>query len=396
MKPAMTRILLSALAARRGGGVTYLRAIVAAFPDRPDLRLTVLAHEPCEVVAARANVEWIRAPRWAGPPITRFLIGFLYFRFFWARRRDFDIVFHSGGSFDLSLPGKVPRVVSFHNLLPFDREARQRYEPGWMRLRHWLLWYIQGWAMRRAEFVIFISDHGRRVIDKALGTRRGGSAVIRHGVERSEAPLDPDIARRLPERFILYLSTIDAYKAQLELVEAWALLREQRQLREKLVLAGPVYRPYARRVAKAIARHALEEEILLLGQVQHEQVFDLAERASINLFLSSCENCPFTLLELMFVGRPLLVSSRQPMPELGGPELTYVDPYDVPAIAAALGRLLDNAGARERLGEAAARRARQFSWEQCGAATWQAVQAALEERAIAPVPTGGRPPAVHR
>ena len=396
MKPVMTRILLSALAARRGGGITYLRAIVAAFPASPDLTLTVLSHESGEGVPAQPNVEWIRAPGWAGPPITRFLIGFFYFRFFWPHRRDFDIVFNSGGSFDLSLPGKVTRVVGFHNMLPFDPAARRRYEMGWMRLRHWLLRFVQGWAMRRAEFVIFLSDHGRRVIDATLGARRGGSAVIRHGVARTEAPLDPEIARRLPERFVLYLSTIDAYKAQVELVEAWSLLRQRRPLREKLVLAGPDYPPYARRVAEAIARHGLEEEVVLLGPVPHEQVFDLAARACLNLFLSSCENCPFTLLELMCVGRPMLVSSHQPMPELGGPELSYVDPYDVPALAAELNRLLDDPAAGGRIGEAAARRARLFDWEQCGAATWKAVQAALEERAPRSVPGGARLPAVPR
>lgn len=392
----MTKILLSALAARRGGGITYLRNIVGTFPDRPDIRLSVLSHEPCEGVAAPANVEWIRAPRWAGPPITRFLIGFFYFRFLWPRRHDFDLVYSTSGSFDVSLPGDVTRVVSFQNMLPFDREARRRYGPGWMRLRHWLLWFVLGWAMRRADFVIFISDHGRRVVDKLLGGRRDAATVIRHGVARTEAPLDPEIARRLPDRFLLYLSTIDAYKAQVELVEAWALLRSRRPVREKLVFAGPDYPPYARRVRAAIARHGLEEEVILLGAVQHDQIFDLAGRALVNLFLSACENCPVTMLELMCVGRPLLASSRQPMPELGGPDLAYVDPYDVPAIAGAIERLIDDEAERMRLGEAAARRALMFSWERCGAATWQAIQATLDRRAPRPVPSGAVPLAARR
>jgi glycosyltransferase involved in cell wall biosynthesis len=397
MKGPMTRILLSALAARRGGGIAYLRNIVAAFPDRPDLSLSVLAHaEACGSVAAGTNVEWIRAPRWAGPPIARFLIGFFYFRFLWPRRRDFDIVFNSGGSFDVALPGNAKRVVSFQNMLPFDREARRRYEPGWMRVRHWLLRFVQGWAMRRADFVIFISDHGRRVADRLPGGRRGGAAVIRHGVARTEAPLDPDAARRLPERFVLYLSAIEPYKAQVELVEAWALLCRRGAVAEKLVLAGPDYPPYARRVRAAIARHGLEDEVVLLGPVPHEQVFDLAGRALLNLFLSGCENCPVTLLELMCAGRPLLVSSRQPMPELGGPDLAYVEPYDVAAVAAEIERLLGDEAARRQIAKAAARRSEMFGWEQCGAATWQAVQAALGQGAPRPAPGSGEPLAARR
>ena len=392
----MTRILLSALAARHGGGITYLRNIVRTFPDGPDVRLSVLAHESFESLPTQANVEWIKAPRWSEPPILRFLFGFVYFRFFWPRRRDFDLVFCASGSFDVSLPGDVTRVVAFHNMLPFDGDSRRLYRPGWLRLRFLLLRLVQGWALRRADFVIFISDHGRRAIDRVLGGRRGGATVIRHGVSRGEAPLDPGLACRLPERFLLYLSTIHPYKAHLELIEAWSLLRSRGPMREKLVLAGPDHPPYVRRLRRAIARHGLEKDVILLGPVPHEQVFDLARRSLANLFLSVCENCPLILLELMSVGRPLLISSRQPMPELGGAELHYVDPFDVPGVATAIADLVADAAARRRLGAAAARRAQMFSWEQCGAATWEALRAAQDQTAPRPALNPGEPLAATR
>ena len=390
MKARMVRILLSALAARRGGGIAYVRNIMAHFPDQPGLRLSVLAHRrEFGDMASDDRIEWIAAPRWAGPAIPRFLIGFVYFRFIWQRRREFDVLFNTGGSFDVSLPRPVKRVISFQNMLPFDLEARRRYPPGWMRIRHWLLWYVQGWAIRRADFVIFISDHGRRVADKRVGPRRGGSAVIRHGVARSHAPLDAEIAERLPNRFVLYLSAIEPYKAQLELLEAWALARRSGSLSEKLVLAGPAYPPYARRVSEAILRLRLESEVVLLGPVAQEQVFDLAARASLNLFLSTCENCPVTLLELMSVGRPLLISSREPMPELGGPELAYVDPLDPQKVAAAIENLLGDDIARAATAETAAERASMFRWDQCATATWQAIQTLIEQRAPRRAPSSG-------
>lgn len=383
------KILFSALAARRGGGLTYARNIARTFPQGPGDRLSILSPDPIEGLPDRANIEWIRAPRWTRLPIPRFFLGFFYFRFAWRRRHDFDIVYHAGGTFDAPLPGKAARVVSFCNMLPFDRVARRRYGPGWMRFRHWLLRFVQGRAMARADFVIFISEHGRDVIDRALGRRPGGSTVVPHGIHGAVAPLDPETAGRLPERFVLYLSTIDAYKAQVELVEAWALLRRRRPLAEKLVLAGPEYAPYARRVRETIRRHGLEEQVILLGQIPYQQVFDLAGRALFNLFLSSCENCPISMLELMRTGRALLASSWQPMPEFGGAELDYVDPYDVPALAEALERLIDDEALRRRLGEAAERRSRLYSWDKAGAATWKAIQAVADRRtASVPAPSG--------
>ncbi|MEA3030186.1 MAG: hypothetical protein QOG13_1511 [Sphingomonadales bacterium] len=387
----MTKILLSALAARGGGGLTYVRNLAATFPRDTDDRLSILSHERVEGLDDRSNVEWIRAPGWTRNPITRFLLGWFYFRFVWSRRHDFDVACYAGGTFDAPLPGRVATVVVFHNMLPFDQAARRRYALGWMRLRHLVLWFVQGLAMQRADLVVFISDHGRRTIDRALRNRRGASVVIPHTLTPAAAPLGRKTARPLPERFVLYVSSIHPYKAQVELVEAWARLRHSGSVKQKLVLVGPEYPPYAGRVREAARRCGIEGEVLLLGPVRHDEVFGLAEQAELNLFLSSCENCPYTLLELMGAGRPLLVSSLGPMPELGGPDLLYVDPYDVPAVAGALRHMLDDADLRHRVAIAAEQRSWLFRSDKAGVATWQAIQDAVERRCRAQRNEGSGP-----
>lgn len=375
----MAKILMSALSARRGGGLTYIRRIVASFPADHAHRLYLLSATPIDGLPQRDNVEWLPAPAWTVKPILRFLFGAVYFRFFWPRRNDFDAIYYAGGSVDVALPGSTKTVVAFRNMLPFDYEARRRYHWGWERFRHWLLRYVQGSAFRRADFVIFISDYARQVIDRAEPRRKGRFAVIPHGASATQSPLDPEIAAQLPERFVLYLSILDVYKAQIELVEAWARLIAQSPRAEKLVLAGPARPRYAAQVQQAIARHGLEEDVILLGNIPHDQVSDLARRATVNVFLSSCENCPNILLELLCIGTPLLVSSREPMPELGGPGLDYVEPYDVPAIAEALARLLDDPERRERIATAARTRSNLYSWEATGARTWAAILSCVED-----------------
>lgn len=378
----MINVFLSALAARTGGGRTYVLDLLANFPPECG-RVSILSPVPIEGLPDRPDVEWIRAPRWTIHPVSRFLLGWLWFRFLWPRRNEFDVAFFAGGSFDAPLPKRVPSVVVFRNMLPYDRAARRCYPLGWMRLRHALLWHVQGWAMRRADLVIFISDHGRRVIDRTFGRRRGGSVTIHHAVNQVQTPLDPATAARLPERFVLYLSSIDAYKAQVELVEAWARLRAARPTDEKLVLVGPEYAPYARRVRQAIRRHGLEEEVILFGAVRPEEAIDLARRAELNLFLSTCENCPHSLLELMSSGRPILVSNREPMTELGGPELVYVDSNDPEAVASGLARLLDDEMLRHRVGAAAEHRSRNFRSSRLSDATWHEVLTTAGQPAMA-------------
>jgi glycosyltransferase involved in cell wall biosynthesis len=369
----MADVLFSALAARRGGSFTYIRNIAASFPREPGHKLSILSPRPIEGLPAQDNIEWIRAPRWTGKPLLRFLLGAVYFRYIWARRNEFDLVYYAGGSFDIALPPQVRTAVAFRNMLPFDPESGRRYGWSWMRFRHWLLRHVQAAAFRRADLVIFISNFARRTIDAVVPDRRGRSVVVPHGVALGEMPLDQAIAVRLPARYVLYLSIIDVYKAQCELIEAWARVRQQQSVPEKLVLAGEEYPPYARRVREAVRRLGLEEDVVFLGAVHHDQILDLMRRATASVFLSACENCPNIMLELMQAGQPLLVSARQPMPELGGPELDYVDPYDVQAVADGLARLLGDPDYRARAGKAAAARAQSYSWSRTGKLTWDAL-----------------------
>lgn len=370
----MARILLSALSARRGGGLTYLRNLVGAFPRGQGHRLSIASAAPIPDLPEHPDVDWVAVPQWTRRPIPRFLIGPIYFRWFWPRRHDFDLTYYVGGSFDMMLPTGIKTAVAFQNMLPFDTESRRRYPLGWIRFRHWLLEYAQSHAFRTADIVIFISEYARGVIDARLH-RRGTAAVVPHGVTPTTTPLDPAIAGRLSDPFVLYLSILDVYKAQVELVEAWAAVRRRRITREKLVLAGPAGSPYADRVRATIRRHQLDDEVIILGEVPHDQVFDLAGRATVNAFMSSCENCPNIMLELMRVGQPMLISARQPMPELGGHGLDYVDPYDVDAVATTLIRLLDDPAHRDRVAAVARNRSQLFRWDEAGRRTWEAILA---------------------
>ncbi len=355
-----------------------MRRVVGSFPDEPRHELTIFSGDPIPGLVAEGNVKWEQAPGWTSRPILRFLLGAFFFRFVWKRRNDFDAVYFAGGSFDMALPPGTAKIVAFRNMLPFDLEARRRYHWGWNRFRHWLLRYVQGWAFRRAALVIFISRYARDTIDRMVPFRQGRSVIIPHGAQTTSAPLDPEIAGRLPERFVLYLSILDPYKAQVELVLAWKALKDLGQRAEKLVLAGPAVGPYADEVRATIERSGLASEVIVLGNVPHDQVTDLARRAVLNVFLSSCENCPNILLELLKAEVPILVSDREPMPELGGPALAYVDPYNVEAITHALARLLDDPVERAALASAAGRRGELYDWQLTGERTWQAILACAE------------------
>ncbi len=203
--------------------------------------------------------------------------------------------------------------------------------------------------MRRADLVVFISDFAAR-FHRAFDRPAGGRAVtIPHGIDGrffagNEKLPKPAAA---PESYF-YVSFIDYYKAQIEVVRAYAAVKRRTGTAAKLVLAGCRVRPYGGALRDEIARLRLDlaRDVLLPGNLPHEQLPSWYQNAALNLFASRTENCPNILLENHGCGRPALVSKYPPMPEFARDFVQYFDPDDVEGLVDAwAGMLADLNGA---------------------------------------------------
>ncbi len=364
------------MSALQGGGQTYLLQLFQHIPGEwdgkyriiailppgfseklpPDLPMEVLAPEfPARSLVHRVLWYWVRLPRFL-------------------KRLKADVLFFPGGTLATRRLHGAKSAVTHQNMLPFDPVERKRYPYGYRRAKFWLLQRIQGASFRNADLVIFISDYARSVIDYRIPRRRGRSVLIPHGLSdhfRRPAATTPAAIKGI--EYVLYVSTLDFYKAQLEVVTAWARLRQRRATCEKLILAGPENQAYGNRVRKLIRSLGMEDEVLLIGNVPYEQLPAYYQNAKVNLFASSCENCPNILLEAMAAGRPVLSSNRLPMPEFAGDAATYFDPYDPEGLAGLLARFLDDEGLRTRMGTAALEHSRRYQWRDAARRTWSAL-----------------------
>jgi len=284
-----------------------------------------------------------------------------------------DILFAPGGIYAGSFR---PFVAMSRNMLPFERRERQRYGLSWMGLRLALLRVAQSRGFRQASGVIFLSRYACSTVMKQVPGIKGEIAIIPHGVvpqflapPRPQRPLT-DYSFAAPFR-LLYVSILDVYKHQEQVVQAVALLRQE-GLPVKLDLVGPAYPPVLSRLTAMLRQLDPQGNFInYAGPLPYAEMPGVNRNADGFVFASSCENMPNILLEAMASGLPIACSGRGPMPEVLGEAGVYFDPEDPTSIAAALRELLSSPEMRARWAQAAYQRARGFSWEQCAQQTFE-------------------------
>lgn len=374
------RVVIDALSARQGGGQTYLLNLLAHLPADLPLKVFVLASslltvEQSDSRITRLQVSWptenpfLRAV-WQRVALPRLLAHL-----------KADILFCPGGVVGTRPAAPCRTVTMFRNMIPFDIAQRKRYPLGYMRARNWLLRRVMLRSMVQADLVIFVSKYARDVIERAAGKPLVRSVVIPHGVaDWFKASYAMQLPRPdwLPDGpYVLYVSTLDFYKAQIEVVRGYHLLSQQRPTHERLILAGPENPTYGNLVRQEIGRLGLNDRVMLTGKLSYRELPPLYQNAKLIIFASESENCPNILLESLASARPILCSNRAPMPEFGGEAVRYFDPSSPEDLAAKLRSVLDDVRELQRLAMCAAEASKRYDWRIAGDRTWRALQATV-------------------
>jgi len=271
-----------------------------------------------------------------------------------------------------NLVDRCPKVSAVRNAAPFYPEAhagatrRQR-----LRLR--ILRAATRRTVATSERVVFMSRATRDRVAAHVPAAAEKGVVVPHGVPDGFGPTtpDPDVLERyaLPESFLLSVSNVTRYKNMVELVDGYANAREKTDL-PPLYLAGKVNdEDYARTVHRRIRARGVDDAVNLLGFVDHGDLPAIHAAADLFVFGSACENAPVSLVEGLACGDAIACSGIEPSREICGDAATYFDPYDPEDIGRTLAVLWDDPRERERLGEAALKRASTFSWERAATRT---------------------------
>ena len=255
----------------------------------------------------------------------------------------------------------APMVVTVYDL------SFMRYPERLSHARRMYLRAMTALTCQRARRVIAISKSTAKDLTELLHIPKRKIDVTPLGYDAARfyprQPAEIEHFRRkhgLPDRFWLYVGTLEPRKNLLTLLKAYSLLDKEDRL--PLFLGGGLgWR--GGRILAAIEILELEDTVKHIGFIPAADLPLWYNCAETFVYPSLYEGFGLPVLEAMACGVPTIASNAGALTEVMGKAGRAVEPENVPGWAASLKVISEEEEWRQMVGEYAAERAKLYTWQ---------------------------------
>jgi glycosyltransferase involved in cell wall biosynthesis len=257
----------------------------------------------------------------------------------------------------------MPIIANVHHPITVDKKLDLAAAPLRKKVSTWR-WYsflrMQKRVIQRMPSLVTVSENSYEDIVRDFGVDPAKMRVIPVGVEHDVfVPPTERGLPRVPGRIVATASADVPLKGIVPLLEAVAKLRTERDV--ELVIVGRAKEGGA--ASRTIERLGLEGAVRFVTGVSEAELVQVFGSAHVGVVPSLYEGFSLPAIELMSCATPLVATTAGALPEVVGDAALLVPPGDTEALAAAIGRLLDDDELAASLGAAGRERVmRLYTW----------------------------------
>lgn len=252
-------------------------------------------------------------------------------------------------------------AITAHDLSPV---LHPEYYSLKRRIWHWLIKHKR--SFKRADLVFAISEYTKNDLI-ALGVDPNKIQVVKHGLNHElfntniseEKKRAVRIKYKLPEKFILSVSTVEPRKNIQGLIAGFVMINDPDLY---LVIAGRLGWIY-KGVLELANNSSKKERIIFPGYVDEADKPALISSAHIVCYPSFYEGFGFVPLEAMACAVPVITSARTAMAEICADAALLVEPMQLPELVSAINALNTDFELREHFIKKGLAHVQGFSWQ---------------------------------
>ena len=256
-------------------------------------------------------------------------------------------------------------AILIHDLIPIEYES-------FVEERHAA--QFRGWleqAIDVADMVLTVSKHSRNTLTK-IASLSGWSLPPVEVVEPGFGLNQRLTARAatsttFPERYVLFVSTIEIRKNHRLLVRVWRKLMQRHgaDAVPTLIFVGQIGWLVDDLLKELEASNYLDGKIVLMPRLDDAELHQAYRSCLFAVFPSLCEGWGLPVAESLEQGKFCVASNRTSIPEVGGDLVDYFDPSDDDDALAKIERLLLDPGYLQAREARVRAEYRPRSWAEC-------------------------------
>lgn len=205
-------------------------------------------------------------------------------------------------------------------------------------------------ACKDADVVIAVSEHTKTDIRYYFNTPAEKIKVVYQSCDDAFSVMMSEKEKtefrnnqQLPERYVLYVGTIEERKDLLTLVKA--LAKDE----EKILVVIGKKKKHFEKVQQFINENNLQPRVLFKENVNSENIPFYFQCAALFVYPSLYEGFGIPVIEALAAGIPVIAANATALPEAGGPSSVYFQPGDENDLAGKINLVWNDAALRQKM-----------------------------------------------